>query len=397
METKKNYCINCMFLGESGVGKTSIIRRLIGQGFEVNMLPTTAIEKYFFKEIKCLNDKDSEITIKILDTAGQERYHSTCKGVVQKADIIIFVRDNIKENFDYWFGFVKDIIDISSKKVIYCLNKTDLISEKEKEKIFDELQDINVKKEHKAAVQCVSSKSSDGIFNLKSLIKEKSREIISNELQRNRYNINIILIGGVAVGKSSLIERIINDHYELDSQAPTFYTDIKQAKVDLKNHSSINFKYFDVSGQENNIHTWIHYLDNVDIIIFVNNKDSIKINTSKIEKRVLLSDKKVICCLNKKDLISDAENEQILKSFKEANDKLIKYPILSVSAKTSDGIEELKSQILKYSLDIIEVKKNELKNQNYSSSIERRESSFNLEPSIKKNKNFKDKDKSCSC
>ena len=95
-----------------------------------------AIEKYFFKEIKCLNDKDSEITIKILDTAGQERYHSTCKGVVQKADIIIFVRDNIKENFDYWFRFVKDIIDISSKKVIYCLNKTDLISEEKKKKIF---------------------------------------------------------------------------------------------------------------------------------------------------------------------------------------------------------------------------------------------------------------------
>ena len=196
------------------------------------------------------------------------------------------------------------------------------------------MQDINIKKEHKATVQCVSSKSSDGIFNLKSLIKEKSREIISNESQRNRYNINIILIGGVAVGKSSLIERIINDYFESDSHAPTFFTDIKHTKVDLKNHSSINFKYFDVSGQENNIHTWIHYLDNVDIIIFVNNKDSIKINTSKIEKRVLLSDKKVICCLNKKDLISDAENEQILKSFKEANDKLIKYPILSVSAKT---------------------------------------------------------------
>ena len=116
METKKNYFINCVYLGESEVGKTSIIKRLIGQGFEVNLLPTTAIEKYFFKEIKCSNDKDSEITIKIFDTAGQERYHSTCKGVVQKADIIIFVRDNIKENFDYWFQFVEDIIDINSKK-----------------------------------------------------------------------------------------------------------------------------------------------------------------------------------------------------------------------------------------------------------------------------------------
>ena len=71
-----------------------------------------------------------------MDTAVQERYHSTRKGVIQKADIIIFVRDNIKENFDYWFQFVEDIIDINSKKVIYCLNKTDLISEEEKKKFL---------------------------------------------------------------------------------------------------------------------------------------------------------------------------------------------------------------------------------------------------------------------
>ena len=193
--------------------------------------------------------------------------------------------------------------------------------------------------------------------------------------------INIILIGGVSVGKSSLIERIINNSFGLNSIGPTFFIDIKHVKVDLKNHSSINYKYFDVGGEENNIHTWIHYLDNIDIIIFVINKDEIKINY----------------CLNKKDLLSDAENEQILKSFKETNDKLKKYPILLVSAKTSDGIKELKSQIHEYTLTIIEEKKNENKEQNYISSIERRKNSIILEPNIKKNKRDEENDGSCSC
>ena len=397
MSNKKIYYLNLVFLGESRVGKTSIIKRIIGQGFDESMLPTIGFENYFFETLKLFNDKDSEISIRIIDTCGQERFHSPCKGVVQSADIIIFVRDNINENFDYWFKFVEDIVDINSKKVIYCLNKTDLISEMDKEKIFRELQEINIRKEHKATIQCVSSKNSDGIFNLKSIIEEKSREIILNELQRKKYNINIILIGGVSVGKSSLIERIINNSFELNSIDPTFFTDIRQVKVDLKNHSSINYKYFDVGGEEKNIVNWIKYLDNIDIIIFVINKDQIKIDTSIIEERVLLSDKKIICCLNKKDLLSDAENEQILKSFKETNDKLKKYPILLVSAKTSDGIKELKSQIHEYTLNIIEEKKNENKEQNYISSIERRKNSIILEPNIKKNKRDEKNGGSCSC
>ena len=42
------------------------------------------------------------------------------------------MRDNLINNFDLWFNFEENIIDIEAKKVIYCLNKTDLMSENEK-------------------------------------------------------------------------------------------------------------------------------------------------------------------------------------------------------------------------------------------------------------------------
>lgn len=360
-EKNKNYNVNCVFLGESGCGKTSIIKGLVGENFEENTESTVAPNYYFVQNIKFLNEEEenSEISIDIWDTAGQEKFRSVGKVYIQRADIIIFVRDNLKENFDNWFKFVENLIDIETRKVIYCLNKTDLMSEKEKLNIFNELQKKNREKKHHATIQCVSCKNSDGILNLKSLIEEKSQEIITMELQKHKYNINIILIGPQSVGKSSLIERIINDTFEMVTK-PTLYYDVKLVKVNLKDHSSINYRYFDVCGQENFISTWIHLLDKVDIIIFVNDKENLEVNTSIIKGRVLLNDKKVICCINKKDLFSDGENDKTLKIFKKINYELGDIPIILVSAKISDGIKELKSQINEYSLNIIKKKNSEI-------------------------------------
>jgi len=194
------------------------------------------------------------------------------------------------------------------------------------------------------------------------LIEEKSQEIITIELQRHKYNNKIILIGPSNVGKSSLIERIINDSFNLKIN-PTIGHDFKPAKIDLKDHSSINYIFIDVSGQEQFFCSWIHFLDKADIIIFVNDKERLEVNTSKINGRVLLSDKKVICCINKKDLFSDGENGEALKNFKKINSELKDKPIILVSAKTSDDIEELKNKIKEYSLNIIEIKK-KAENQN---------------------------------
>lgn len=274
---------------------------------------------------------------------------------------------------------MEDLIDIETKKVIYCLNKTDLMNEKEKINIYNELRKKNNEKKHHATVQCVSCKNSDGILNFKSLIEEKSQEIITIELQRHKYNINIILIGPTAVGKSSLIKRIINDSFKFETLS-TICTEIKQAKIDLKEHSSVNYNFIDVSGQENFISTWIHLLDKVDIIIFVNDKERLEVNTSIIEGRILLSDKKVICFINKIDLFSDGENDKALNNFKNINSELKDKPIMFVSAKTSDGIKELKNKIKEYSINIIEEKKN-AENQNSEKSIG---NNFKLKPEKKK-------------
>ena len=389
-EKKKIYFINIIFLGESGVGKSSIINRLLGLEFNMN-IPTTVSSPilHLFKNYKILNEEedDSEISIRIWDTAGQEKFQSLCTNYVKKADIIVFVRDNQQEKFEIWFKFVENIIDIRSKKIFYLLNKTDLISDKEKYKIYHELHELNRKNKHNAIVQLVSSKSSEGIFNLKSLIDDKSQEIIKNELKKHNYKINIIVCGNSYVGKSCLIERIINNNFDENKfTATSHFTTKSKFKYDFKNNFSIIYTYYDTSGEKKQFELWSNILEKVDIIIFVNDKDDLRLNfLSIIKEKIVLSDKKVIFCINKNDLFSGVEKAQIIKNFEEINFKDLKLkdkPLFLVSAKTSDGIENLIKKINEYSNEIIEEKKNKLENQN--TEILNLRNSFVLEPKTEK-------------
>ena len=143
------------------------------------------------------------------------------------------------------------------------------------------------------------------------LLERESYDIISKELERHKYTIIVIVIGPAGVGKSSLIERIINDSFS-EKTLSTIGVESKYTKVDLKNYSSINYRYYDTIDQEKCSGYWIHLLPNADILIFANDKDKIKAYTHFVEDKILLSAKKIICCINKMDLVSDAEKKKVL-------------------------------------------------------------------------------------
>ena len=182
----------------------------------------------------------------------------------------------------------------------------------------NKLINLDSKKKHNASIHLVSSKSYEGILNLKNSIIKISQEIVYDKLIIEKYIVKIILIGPSGVGKSSLIERIINDNFS-EQKLSTIRPEKKFVKVDLKNHSSINLQYIDTAGQEKYLPNLTYFLDNVDIIIFVNDHKQIKALNSIVEKKILLSDKLVICCINKMDLFSDGEFEPILSKYKLEN------------------------------------------------------------------------------
>ena len=133
--------IQLIMIGESSVGKTSLINRYTKNIFNTNHLETTGIE--FNSREEKINNKI--IRVKIWDTAGQEIFHSLTKNFYRKADGIIIVYDvTNKDSFDKIHDWVKSVHDnIDTYREIHMLivgNKIDLeesrqVSKEEGEKI----------------------------------------------------------------------------------------------------------------------------------------------------------------------------------------------------------------------------------------------------------------------
>ena len=116
-----------VLLGESGVGKTSIINQFIEESFSDEERASSGAS-FFTKEI-CLNDTKL-VKLEIWDTAGQEKYRALSRMFYKDAGIALLIYDiNRKESFEeikkYWITQVKEY---SPKKIILALvaNKSDL-------------------------------------------------------------------------------------------------------------------------------------------------------------------------------------------------------------------------------------------------------------------------------
>ena len=86
-DTSKTF--NILTIGESGVGKTCILRRFVENKFLKNHLATIGID---FKT-KTLNINNQEIKLKIWDTAGEERFRNITTQYYKGADGIVLIYD----------------------------------------------------------------------------------------------------------------------------------------------------------------------------------------------------------------------------------------------------------------------------------------------------------------
>ena len=75
-------------IGDSGVGKTAIIRRYVYNTFDQENLSTIGVN-FSFKEIILKNSQ--RLKLKLIDTAGQEKYRSLSKSYYKNADGVLFV------------------------------------------------------------------------------------------------------------------------------------------------------------------------------------------------------------------------------------------------------------------------------------------------------------------
>ena len=93
MTSKPSMTFKILILGESGVGKTLLLRRFVENKFLKNHLATVGID---FKT-KTLNINNQEIKLKIWDTIGQERICNITTQYYKGADGIVLVYDVANE------------------------------------------------------------------------------------------------------------------------------------------------------------------------------------------------------------------------------------------------------------------------------------------------------------
>ena len=149
-----------VLVGESGVGKTSIITQFIDQTFQEDQQSTTG-GTFSTKSVIC--DGGKVLKFEIWDTAGQERYRALTKMFYKDANAAIMVyditrKDSFEELKTYWSQQIKEC---SPEGIILAIaaNKSDLIEQE----VVDEEEARNFGKELGAIFMNTSAKNTQGI------------------------------------------------------------------------------------------------------------------------------------------------------------------------------------------------------------------------------------------
>ena len=121
--------LKLVVLGDASVGKTSIINRYCNDQFSEDTLST--IGAGFFTHTITMGE--SEVTLMVWDTAGEERFRSVAPSLLRGADGLILVYDvqsqQSFESLDVYMEMFLDVVNVSSCPVMPVLllgNKADL-------------------------------------------------------------------------------------------------------------------------------------------------------------------------------------------------------------------------------------------------------------------------------
>jgi small GTP-binding protein len=182
-----NYVIKLLTLGETEVGKTSIVLRYSDDKFHEDKIATIGID---FK-IKIIRKGNEVIKVSIYDTAGEERFKTLIKHYYRGANGILLIFDLTKKStFDklnFWLEDLRENSDNIDNLYIHLIgNKNDL--EEQRAISFEEA--TNFAKKNKLPYMEVSAKTGKNIKNLfDEVIKGAMIKMINNLKENDKKDI----------------------------------------------------------------------------------------------------------------------------------------------------------------------------------------------------------------
>ena len=170
-QQSKPSVLKVILVGESGIGKSSIISRFCEENF--NEYQQITLSSVFHSKKIQIPDSDSYITFNIWDTVGHEKYRSVTKMFFKDVQAIIFVYDITNEDsfnqvIDYWH---KVSVEHCPEEIMLIVvgNKSDL----ENKRVISKEMGKNYAKKIDALFFEVSARSGQGIEKVFNKIAKK--------------------------------------------------------------------------------------------------------------------------------------------------------------------------------------------------------------------------------
>ena len=181
--------ISLITLGESSVGKSSIINRYTENEFNFSFVSTIGID---FKK-KTIKIKDNDVTIKIWDTAGQELYRTCQKQYYKNSDGILLIFDvTYMKSFVLLESWITEIENETSNDNVIVIvgNKIDLENRV--------IQDIDIEKfcaDKNYTFFTTSAATGENInecfeYIINKAYENKCQKLLNNNIDNNRITLS---------------------------------------------------------------------------------------------------------------------------------------------------------------------------------------------------------------
>jgi small GTP-binding protein len=175
------YVIKILTLGDTGVGKTSIIQKFVNDKFSQNMLSTIGVDF----QSKIIMIDNTKVKLKIWDTTGQERFKTLTSQYYNGADgaLLIFHVTN-KESFErinFWMNELNEKKKLNELGLLLIGNKIDLVNKR----IIDKEEAENFAKNNNLSYYETSALKN---ININNIIIDIAKQCLNN-IKRNDENI----------------------------------------------------------------------------------------------------------------------------------------------------------------------------------------------------------------
>ena len=141
--SKNKLSYKMTLLGDTGVGKTSLFKKLVKGIFDPNCISTIGVDRKTLNFKINTSDGEKEAEITLYDTAGQEKFRSISVSYFRESKGLIMIYDITKyETFEHLGEWLDDVIENLGNKENYLIillgNKIDMIDENKDKRQVEE-------------------------------------------------------------------------------------------------------------------------------------------------------------------------------------------------------------------------------------------------------------------